>query len=216
MRQPSDALGSYATPRKSARGLAYSKTSRKFLARMETLIPWTQLLAFIEPFYPKGQRGRPPVGLERRLRVCFLQQCYFDNLIFTRQVQFDIIGESYYPFWHGSLDNLANCLTNAARRYGKPVIVAETAFPWTNSYWTTNFSGIPGTTNGQVQFVVGLAQAVKSVPNNLGAGIFWWGTEYQKLNGVNESGFNTLPFSTPKEMCCRRRAPAGRWPRRFC
>ena len=48
----------------------------KFLARMEEVIPWTQLLAVIEPFYPKGERGRPPVGLERMLRVYFLQQWY--------------------------------------------------------------------------------------------------------------------------------------------
>ena len=48
----------------------------KFLARMVTLIPWTELLAVIEPFYPKGERGRPPVGLERMLRVNFLQQWY--------------------------------------------------------------------------------------------------------------------------------------------
>src|SRR5665213_60321 len=43
---------------------------------METLIPWTKLLAVIAPFYPKGERGRPPVGLERMLRVYFLQQWY--------------------------------------------------------------------------------------------------------------------------------------------
>ena len=48
----------------------------KFLSRMEALIPWPELLAVIEPFYPKGQRGRPPVGLERMLRVYFLQQWY--------------------------------------------------------------------------------------------------------------------------------------------
>ncbi len=48
----------------------------KFLARMEEVIPWTQLLAVIEPFYPKGERGRPPIGLERMLRVYFLQQWY--------------------------------------------------------------------------------------------------------------------------------------------
>jgi transposase, IS5 family len=46
----------------------------KFLARMETLIPWPQQLAVIGPFYPKGERGRPPIGLERMLRVYFLQQ----------------------------------------------------------------------------------------------------------------------------------------------
>ncbi len=48
----------------------------KFLARREALLPWTKLLAVIEPFYPKGERGRPPVGLERMLRVYFLQQWY--------------------------------------------------------------------------------------------------------------------------------------------
>jgi IS5 family transposase len=48
----------------------------KFLARMEEVIPWAKLLAVIEPHYPKGARGRPPVGLERMLRVYFLQQWY--------------------------------------------------------------------------------------------------------------------------------------------
>jgi IS5 family transposase len=48
----------------------------KFLARMETVIPWARLLAVIAPHYPKGERGRPPLGLERMLRVYFLQQWY--------------------------------------------------------------------------------------------------------------------------------------------
>jgi len=119
---------------------------------------------------------------------------FFDNLIQTQHVPFDIIGESYYPFWHGSLDALANCLTNAAARYGKPVMVMETAFPWTNSYWTTNIYGLSGTTNGQAQYVVSLAEVVKAVANGLAAGIFWWGTEYQTLPLVNEAGFNTAAF----------------------
>jgi IS5 family transposase len=57
---------------------AKKKTTRreKFLARMEEVIPWAKLLAVLEPHYPKGQRGRPPVGLERMLRVYFLQQWY--------------------------------------------------------------------------------------------------------------------------------------------
>src|SRR5271170_670320 len=48
----------------------------KFLGRMEEIIPWAALLAVLEPFYPKGKRGRPPIGLERMLRVYFLQQWY--------------------------------------------------------------------------------------------------------------------------------------------
>ncbi len=43
---------------------------------MEEVIPWARLLAVIEPHYPQGKRGRPPIGLERMLRVYFLQQWY--------------------------------------------------------------------------------------------------------------------------------------------
>ena len=67
--QPSFAQAEFATKKKTTR-------REKFLARMQTLLPWPQLLAVIEPFYPKGERGRPPVGLERMLRVYFLQQWY--------------------------------------------------------------------------------------------------------------------------------------------
>ena len=67
--QPSFAHAEFATKNKTTR-------REKFLARMEAVIPWPQLLAVIEPFYPKGQRGRPPIGLERMLRVYFLQQWY--------------------------------------------------------------------------------------------------------------------------------------------
>jgi arabinogalactan endo-1,4-beta-galactosidase len=115
---------------------------------------------------------------------------FFDNLITSQHVSFDIIGQSYYPYWHGTLTNLNNCLTNAAKRYGKPVVIAETDFPW---IYSTNIFGIPATTNGQVQFVATLAQIVKSVPNGLGGGIFWWGTEYQ-LPNANQAGFGTRSF----------------------
>jgi transposase, IS5 family len=68
----------YQTSFTHAEFAAKKKTTRreKFLSRMEEVIPWKQLLAVIEPHYPKGERGRPPVGLERMLRVYFLQQWY--------------------------------------------------------------------------------------------------------------------------------------------
>ena len=67
--QPSFSQAEFADKKKITR-------REKFLTRMETLIPWTKLLAVIEPFYPKGERGRPPIGLERMLRVYCLQQWY--------------------------------------------------------------------------------------------------------------------------------------------
>lgn len=58
---------------------AKKKRTRRdiFLARMEEVVPWSRLLAVIEPHYPKsGRRGRPPIGLERMLRMYFIQQWY--------------------------------------------------------------------------------------------------------------------------------------------
>lgn len=56
----------------------YPKTSRRaeFLAQMDRVVPWRELCELIEPHYPKAGRGRPPVGLERMLRLHFLQHWY--------------------------------------------------------------------------------------------------------------------------------------------
>src|SRR5689334_20599274 len=56
----------------------YGKTTRRaaFLAEMEPVVPWRELCALIEPVYPKPGHGRPPVGLERMLRIYFLQQWF--------------------------------------------------------------------------------------------------------------------------------------------
>jgi IS5 family transposase len=67
--QPSFSQAEFADKKKITR-------REKFLARMEGIIPWAGLLAVLEPFYPKGERGRPPIGLERMLRMYFLQQWY--------------------------------------------------------------------------------------------------------------------------------------------
>ncbi len=48
----------------------------KFLGEMERVVPWARLCAVIEPHYPQGRRGRPPMGIERMLRIYFLQQWY--------------------------------------------------------------------------------------------------------------------------------------------
>lgn len=62
-------------------GLAWKdkgKVTRRerFLAEMDAVIPWARLLAVIEPHYPKAGRGRQPLGLEKLLRIYFLQQWF--------------------------------------------------------------------------------------------------------------------------------------------
>lgn len=44
--------------------------------------------------------------------------------------QFDVIGESFHPFWHGPSSALTANLNDLATRYGKPIVVAETAYPF--------------------------------------------------------------------------------------
>jgi transposase, IS5 family len=57
---------------------AYRKPTRreKFLAEMDRAVPWNELCAAIEPVYPKPGNGRPPIGLERMLRIYFLQHWF--------------------------------------------------------------------------------------------------------------------------------------------
>ena len=54
------------------------KTTKKeqFLNAMEEIIPWQRWISIIEPYYPSGKRGRPPVGIETMLRM-YLLQCWF-------------------------------------------------------------------------------------------------------------------------------------------
>lgn len=63
-------------------GLAWSEKGKvtrreRFLAEMDAVIPWARLMKRIEPYYPKKGRGRQPLGLEKMLRIYFLQQ-WFD------------------------------------------------------------------------------------------------------------------------------------------
>jgi transposase, IS5 family len=68
-RQGSFSQAEYAGKKKQTR-------RDKFLAEMEQVVPWGRLVERLRPLYPKGERGRPPIGLERMLRIHFLQQWY--------------------------------------------------------------------------------------------------------------------------------------------
>ena len=68
-RQGSFSQAEYAGKKKQTR-------RDKFLAEMEQVVPWARLVARLQPLYPKGERGRPPIGVERMLRIYFLQQWY--------------------------------------------------------------------------------------------------------------------------------------------
>ena len=66
-KQMSFAQSEYAGKKKVTRG-------ERFLGEMAKVVPWARLCAVLEPPYPKGERGRPPIGIGRLLRIDFLQQ----------------------------------------------------------------------------------------------------------------------------------------------
>ena len=104
--------------------------------------------------------------------------------ISAHQVPFDIIGLSFYPPWHGSLSQLTANMQDLHQRFHKPVMVVETAYPWTtengdqdrNLYTSTGAETDPMTPQGQAAFMSRLGKAVASVPG--GTGIFYWAPEW--------------------------------------
>ena len=66
MRQPSFSDVEYAKRKRTTR-------REEFLKLMDEIIPWDEWIGIIEPHYPKGHRGRPPMGIEKMLRMYLLQ-----------------------------------------------------------------------------------------------------------------------------------------------
>lgn len=115
----------------------------------------------------------------------------FDNLT-RRNVPFDVIGLSYYPFWHGTLAELQNNLTDISTRYDKDVVVAEFAYPFTvleddnleniaNPRMATD--GYLFTPVGQRNMMRDVMSIIRGVPNGRGLGIFYWEATWTAVLG---------------------------------
>jgi arabinogalactan endo-1,4-beta-galactosidase len=99
---------------------------------------------------------------------------YVDTLI-AHHVPFDVLGLSYYPFWHGGVVRMKDNLHDLALRYHHPIIVAETATNWRPAEESMQKKlDFPETPEGQRQFLMAVDAAVRAIPNGLGWGVFWW------------------------------------------
>lgn len=109
-------------------------------------------------------------------------ESYGKNLDYY-QVDYDVFASSYYPFWHGTLDNLSQVLSDIAETYNKKVMVAETSYAFTAE--DTDFSGntigegggiakdYPFTQQGQANLVRDVIDTVVNKTTN-GIGVFYW------------------------------------------
>jgi arabinogalactan endo-1,4-beta-galactosidase len=98
---------------------------------------------------------------------------FFDSLI-AHHVPFDVMGLSYYPFWHGNLATFRNNLHDLALRYRHPIVVVETAYNWTPGSFAGKKPDFPESPEGQKAFLMAVNAAVRAIPNGLGEGVFWW------------------------------------------
>ena len=108
-------------------------------------------------------------------------------------LDFDMIGLSYYPYWHGTLADLQQNLNDISVRYGKDVMIMETAYGFTEE--TFDGSGIfsrelaetaayPPTPQGQADFMRDLMQVIQNVPQEHGKGFFYWEPAWLPLQGT--------------------------------
>ncbi len=132
------------------------------------------------------------------------------------RVDYDVFASSYYPYWHGSLDNLTSQLRQVAETYDKKVMVAETSWATTledgdghdntvrvGSNDTDNMSGKnwPFSVQGQAQAVADVAQAVANVGEN-GIGMFYWEPAWLPVGNVSglEGEAYTAQVDANKEL----------------
>ena len=120
---------------------------------------------------------------------------FFDN-IRSHGIDYDVIGQSFYPWWHGSLLDLRENLVFMATEYQKDIMLVEVAYCWRPTQYKTRSGPFPESPEGQKEFLDAVHRIVLSAPNNRGIGIFWWEpavTGRLRSRGVFDDDGNALP-----------------------
>ena len=144
-----------------------------------------------------------------------LSQAFYQNLV-SLGVPFDVIGLSYYPFFHGPISAMRQNVDALATQFHKPIIIAETQYAWTlangNSaigdstgdfVWEPSLlsPGYPASPGGQLSFVTDELSILAQVPDGLGAGLFYWapdwipGVGWEPGAGVGSPNVNLTLFN---------------------
>jgi len=121
-----------------------------------------------------------------------LYRDWFDHYMENGE-DFQIIGLSFYPFWHGTLDDLSNNMNDIAKRYGKELVIAEVSMGYTTEDYSeyeklspSERKGMatkpellknldyPMSKEGQADFMSDILERLCKVPNDLGRGFYYW------------------------------------------
>ena len=159
---------------------------------------WNNLIRFIKA----GLRGVRSAAGEAPMKTIIHIDCggdwpitkwFFDHLT-EANVEYDIIGQSFYPNWHGTLTGLQQNMYESYRRYKKPIIITETGYPQSGGEQISSrkYMEWPGTQQGQLQFMADLVNTVRRMP--YGLGVFYWAPEgHGRGNGLWNSDGSPAP-----------------------
>ena len=140
-----------------------------------------------------------------------LSRWFFNNLI-AQGVNFDVIGVSFYPWWHGTISELKENLEFCINEFGKHVAVVETSYPWTLQWYDTKnnivgsetqlHKGYPATKAKQAAFLHDVKMVVAGLPNNRGLGVLYWAGTWVASVGwrsfyENQALFDNWGYPTP-------------------
>ncbi|WP_175407519.1 glycosyl hydrolase 53 family protein [Streptomyces sp. TRM64462] len=121
-----------------------------------------------------------------------LYRWWFDNAR-AQGVNHDVIALSFYGYWHGALSDLQANLDDISARYGKPVLVVETAYPFRLDSEDGHENiidraselvpGYPATPAGQAAWLRDVMNVVEAVPNGRGLGVVYWEPTWTAVAG---------------------------------
>lgn len=173
----------------------------------DTLVGWQQFTRLLKAGIRGVRAGLLP-GDSVRVMLHYSQggsiggtQWFFDH-IEAYAVPYDLIGMSYYPWWHGSLGQLKVNLQATAALYGRDIMVVETAYPWRIGGWEGMAPNRGAMTwsisrQGQAKFLRDVVNAVATTTGGRGAGVLWWYPESIQVTGLFAWGGGSLALFEP-------------------
>lgn len=156
---------------------------------------WPEFCTLLKAGIRGAREGSPP-GHQPRIMIHIdkggnngASRYFFDHVL-AQGVEFDIIGQSYYAMWHGSLADLKGNMGDLAVRYGRDLLIAETQYPWTlengdqlsDFVWTASQlpdgALYPATPQGQAGYYEALRDILAGVADQRGLGFLVWEPEW--------------------------------------
>jgi arabinogalactan endo-1,4-beta-galactosidase len=145
---------------------------------------WQSLTTLIKAGILGVKQAKNSAGIEIMIHAATGGNWQESNTFYSKMneysVEFDIIGLSYYPWWHGTFDQLETNLDLISKSFDKDISLVETAYYSNNWYpepggWNLDVKPFPPTENGQNDYLVELAKRLKNHPKV--KSVFYWEPE---------------------------------------